>query len=198
MGLPLTLAVAPSAFSSLGFAFHRMKLPTGEADLRSFQSLAGAPDSAEPVEHDRGPVLDPDRIYASDKADRRAFLKALDAPVARAAARRRLWLGHHRGRGRSRRSWSNGLWSRSWAEHLRQHKRVSKADADIQDDVRRYHKGAGRAGRQPLSRSATPISVPARTAPSRRGSPRRSGPSRRHAPNPNERNRSHDRELRQD
>ncbi|CDM60971.1 hypothetical protein LPU83_pLPU83c_0409 (plasmid) [Rhizobium favelukesii] len=29
----------------------------------------------------------------------------------------------------------------SWAEHLRQHKRVSKADADIQEEVRRFHQG---------------------------------------------------------
>ncbi len=30
----------------------------------------------------------------------------------------------------------------SWAEHLRQHRRVSKADADVQQEVRRFHKGA--------------------------------------------------------
>jgi len=29
----------------------------------------------------------------------------------------------------------------SWAEHLRQHRRVSKADADLQEDVRRFHRG---------------------------------------------------------
>jgi hypothetical protein len=27
----------------------------------------------------------------------------------------------------------------SWAEHLRQHRRVSKADADIQAETRRFH-----------------------------------------------------------
>ena len=32
----------------------------------------------------------------------------------------------------------------SWAEHLRQHKRVSKADADIQGDVLRFHQGEQR------------------------------------------------------
>jgi hypothetical protein len=29
----------------------------------------------------------------------------------------------------------------SWAEHLRQHQRVSQADADVQDAVRRFHVG---------------------------------------------------------
>jgi hypothetical protein len=29
----------------------------------------------------------------------------------------------------------------SWAEHLRQHRRVSKADADIQAEARRFHQG---------------------------------------------------------
>jgi hypothetical protein len=29
----------------------------------------------------------------------------------------------------------------SWAEHLRQHRRVSKADADLQSEVRRFHVG---------------------------------------------------------
>jgi hypothetical protein len=29
----------------------------------------------------------------------------------------------------------------SWAEHLRQHHRVSQADADIQEAVRRFHQG---------------------------------------------------------
>ena len=29
----------------------------------------------------------------------------------------------------------------SWAEHLRQHKRVSKADAELQQQVRRFHLG---------------------------------------------------------
>jgi len=29
----------------------------------------------------------------------------------------------------------------SWAEHLRQHRRVSKADADVQEQVRSFHQG---------------------------------------------------------
>lgn len=31
----------------------------------------------------------------------------------------------------------------SWAEHLRQHRRVSKADADLQMEVARFHAGNG-------------------------------------------------------
>jgi hypothetical protein len=32
----------------------------------------------------------------------------------------------------------------SWAEHMRQHKRVSHADADLQASVMRFHRGADR------------------------------------------------------
>jgi hypothetical protein len=32
----------------------------------------------------------------------------------------------------------------SWAEHLRQHRRVSNADADLQGELLTYHKGPGR------------------------------------------------------
>jgi len=31
----------------------------------------------------------------------------------------------------------------SWAEHLRQHRRVSRADADVQEAVRAFHRGEG-------------------------------------------------------
>jgi hypothetical protein len=30
----------------------------------------------------------------------------------------------------------------SWAEHLRQHRRVSKADADLQSEAIRFHVGS--------------------------------------------------------
>jgi hypothetical protein len=32
----------------------------------------------------------------------------------------------------------------SWAEHLRQHKRVSNTDADLQQEVMRFHVGPDR------------------------------------------------------
>ena len=31
----------------------------------------------------------------------------------------------------------------SWAEHLRQHRRVAHADADLQRDLARFHRGPG-------------------------------------------------------
>jgi hypothetical protein len=48
----------------------------------------------------------------------------------------------------------------SWAEHLRQHRRVSKADADIQQEVRRFH--AGQEG--PVVRHFLHVDPPARPA----------------------------------
>ncbi|TJW68792.1 MAG: hypothetical protein E5X43_35780, partial [Mesorhizobium sp.] len=49
----------------------------------------------------------------------------------------------------------------SWAEHLRQHRRVSKADADVQEEVRRFHKGPG----GPTVRHLLAINRPAREIP---------------------------------
>lgn len=138
IGVPFTLAVAAIGLLSVGFAFHAMKLPKGEADLIPSNHWP-EPLTSEPVEHDRGPVLVLIE-YTIDKADRSEFLKAL----ARLSHERRRDGAY--GWGVTEDAADPGrlvewFMVESWAEHLRQHKRVSKADADIQDDVRRYHKG---------------------------------------------------------
>ena len=95
---------------------------------------------AEPIAHDRGPVMIM-VTYRILQADRAPFLAALE----------RL----------SEERWRDGAYSwgisedaanperivewffvESWAEHLRQHKRISKTDADIQAEARRFHQGA--------------------------------------------------------
>lgn len=141
IGVPFTLLTGAAGLVALGLGAHRLKLPKGEADLMPSRHWP-EPLTAAPVEHDRGPVLIQIeyRISPDDRAD---FLKAL----ARLSAERRrdgayAW-------GIAEDAADPGLmleWFQveSWAEHLRQHHRVSKADADIQAEVLRFHRGEGR------------------------------------------------------
>ncbi|WP_219738461.1 MFS transporter [Rhizobium gallicum] len=55
----------------------------------------------------------------------------------------RLWLGRDRGFCRSAKE-VEWFMVESWAKHLRQHKRVSQADADLQAKVLAYHSGPDR------------------------------------------------------
>ncbi|ATE60560.1 MFS transporter [Thauera sinica] len=138
IGVPLTLLAGAAGLVLVGLAAHRVKLPRGEADLVPSNHWP-EPLTAAPVEHDRGPVLIQIE-YRIAPEDRPAFLKAL----ARLSGERRrdgayAW-------GIAEDSADPGLmleWFHveSWAEHLRQHKRVSRADADVQDDVLRFHQG---------------------------------------------------------
>lgn len=138
LGVPATLLVGAGCLLVAGVLFHRVKLPRGEADLVASNHWP-EPLTAEPVEHDRGPVLILIE-YRVAKADRAAFLHALDG------------LSHERRRDGAY-GWGvtedaaeperivEWFMVESWAEHLRQHKRVSKADADLQRDVVKFHIG---------------------------------------------------------
>lgn len=139
--VPFTLLAGAAGLALVGLAAHRIKLPAGETDLMPSNHWP-EPLTATPVENDRGPVLIQIeyRIAAPDRAD---FLKML----ARLSAERRrdgayAW-------GIAEDTADPGLmleWFQveSWAEHLRQHRRVSGADADIQEDVLRFHQGEQR------------------------------------------------------
>jgi hypothetical protein len=72
--------------------------------------------------------------------DRPAFLQALEAV---AQERRRdgayAWgVAEHTGEPERVQEW---FLVESWAEHLRQHQRVSQADADLQGEAQRFHIG---------------------------------------------------------
>ncbi|MDX1067520.1 MFS transporter [Sinorhizobium medicae] len=138
VGVPSALGIAAIGLLCVGLGFHRVKLPRGEAELVPSNHWP-EPLTAQPVENDRGPVLILIE-YIVDRKDRPAFLKALAS------------LSHER-----RRDGAYG-WGvtedaadpsrvvewftvESWAEHMRQHRRVSKADADVQQEVRAYHQG---------------------------------------------------------
>jgi MFS family permease len=141
VGIPAALLAGGVGLVAVGFLLHRVKLPKGEADLQASNHWP-EPLLAEPVAHDRGPVL-VQIEYQVAKADIPAFLHAMRLV---ALERRRdgayAW-------GVSEHTAQPGLvleWFmvESWAEHLRQHQRVSKADADMQTEVLRFHSGPGK------------------------------------------------------
>ncbi|MBD2749381.1 MFS transporter [Microvirga sp. BT688] len=134
-----TLIVAGTGLAIAALLAHRAPLPSGEGDLTPSLHWP-EPAMAEPVAHDRGPVMIM-VTYRIRQADRSAFLTALE----------RLSEGRRRD---GAYAWGvsedaadpehivEWFFVESWAEHLRQHKRVSKADADIQAETRRFHQGA--------------------------------------------------------
>ena len=117
---------------------HRIKLPAGEADLAPSNHWPEPLVAAE-IANDRGPVLILIE-YSVPQADREAFLRAINAL---SVERRR---DGAYGWGVTEDTADPGklvewFMVSSWAEHLRQHRRVSKADADLQSEVRRFHVG---------------------------------------------------------
>ncbi len=140
VGTDTALLCAAAFLVVLGLAtlVRRVALPTGDDDLSPANHWAD-PDLHEMPENDRGPVL---VTIAYDVAahDRPAFL----ATINRLSEERRrdgayAW-GIMEDAARPERlvEW---FFVESWAEHLRQHRRVSKADADIQSDLRAFHHG---------------------------------------------------------
>ena len=138
LGVPGALLVSGGGLIVVAFILNRVKLPAGEADLAPSNHWP-EPLTSEPVEHDRGPVLIlvEYRIARDDRGKFIACLKRLSD------ARRR-----------------NGAYGwgitedaadpekivewfmvESWAEHLRQHHRVSNADADVQRETVQFHVG---------------------------------------------------------
>lgn len=137
-GIPQTLLIAAAGLLVAGVVMHRVKLPRGDADLVASNHWP-EPLQAEPVAHDRGPVLITIE-YRIDPARRTAFLHALSN-----LSRERQKDGAY--------NWGvtedssdpatvlEWFFVESWAEHLRQHKRVSKADADLQAATHAFHEG---------------------------------------------------------
>ncbi|RYE34704.1 MAG: MFS transporter [Hyphomicrobiales bacterium] len=141
IGVPATLIAGAGCLLVAAVVFHRVKLPRGEADLVASNHWP-EPLTAEPVDHDRGPVLILIE-YRVARTDRPAFLAALN----RLSAERRRDGAYGWGVTEDAAD-PEGIveWFmvESWAEHLRQHKRVSKADADLQHDTIRFHIGPER------------------------------------------------------
>lgn len=141
IGVPLALLSGAVGLAAIGCIAHRIKLPKGESDLMPSNHWP-EPLTATPVEYDRGPVLIQIE-YRVALEDRSAFLKIL----ARLSAERRRDGAYAWGITEDSADPSLMLeWFQveSWAEHLRQHKRISKSAAEIQEEVLRFHQGEER------------------------------------------------------
>jgi MFS family permease len=140
MGVPITLLLGAVALAVAGVTFYRVRLPSGEADLEPSNHWP-EPLLAAPVANDRGPVM-VQIEYRIPRDRQAAFLQVLD----------RLSLGRRRD--------GAYLWGvvedasdperivewflvESWAEHMRQHRRVSVSDADLQREAAAFHAGPG-------------------------------------------------------
>ncbi|HET6220519.1 MAG TPA: MFS transporter, partial [Dongiaceae bacterium] len=140
IGVPPTLLLGSVLLVAAGLVFHRLKLPAGEADLVPSNHWP-EPLTADPVEHDRGPVLVliEYRVTRDDRADFLHVLGRLSEERRRDGA---YGWGVTEDAADPERvvEW---FMVESWAEHLRQHKRVSVSDADLQREALRFHRGPG-------------------------------------------------------
>jgi MFS family permease len=139
IGTDATLIISALSLALIAMLAHRAPLPSGEGDLTPSLHWP-EPALAEPVAHDRGPVMIM-VTYRIAQADRPAFLTALH----RLSEERRRDGAYAWGVSEDAADPEHIVeWFivESWAEHLRQHKRVSKADADLQAEARRFHRGA--------------------------------------------------------
>ncbi|MGO4523353.1 MFS transporter [Microvirga sp. 2MCAF35] len=140
IGTDTTLLVAGAVLALSGILAHRAPLPSGEGDLTPSLHWP-EPAMAEPVAHDRGPVLIM-ITYRILQDDRLAFLTAL----YRLSEERRRDGAYAWGISESAADPEHiveWFFVESWAEHMRQHRRISKTDADIQTEARRFHQGPG-------------------------------------------------------
>jgi quinol monooxygenase YgiN len=139
IGVPTTLLAGASGLSVAALIARRSRLPLGESDLNPSNHWP-EPIVSETVKGDRGPVL-VTITYRVRLQDRQAFLECL----ARLASERRrdgayAWgISEDAGDPERLLEW---FFVESWEEHLRQHHRVSRADADVQQEARRYQVGA--------------------------------------------------------
>ncbi|MDO3445194.1 MFS transporter [Agrobacterium sp. V1] len=154
-GVPGTLLIGSAGLFAAGLVMHRLKLPAGDADMVPSNHWP-EPLVAEPVAHDRGPVLILIE-YNVEKHHRSAFLHALDELSQERRRDGAYGWGVTEDSANPQKivEW---FMVESWAEHLRQHKRVSNADADLQGKVLAYHSGLER----PVVRHFLTINRPGR------------------------------------
>ena len=138
LGLASTLLIAGAGLVITGVLLKRLALPAGEADLQPAEHWA-APVVHDDVDVRHGPVLIQIR-YRVPQEDRAAFKKAIHKL---AQSRRRdgaySWgLMEQTDDPTSLLEW---FMVESWQEHMRQHQRVSHADAELQQAVLQYHQG---------------------------------------------------------
>ena len=139
VGVAETLGVAAAVGALVSLIGHRWTLPEGDADLTPSLHWP-EPATQNPLPFDAGPVMIR-IVYTVSPPQHAAFATAI-APLGR--TRRRdgayAWgLMFDTERPSTVIEW---FLVESWAEHLRQHGRVSVADRLLQDAVKRLHEGA--------------------------------------------------------
>ncbi|MDM0015865.1 MFS transporter [Variovorax sp. J22P168] len=140
-GVPLALLMGAVGLVVVAALFHRIRLPAGDTDLQPSRHWP-EPLLAEPVDNDRGPVM-VQVEYRVRKQDRAAFWQAIQRlSLARRRDGAYAWGITEDASDPDRLlEW---FLVESWAEHLRQHERVSMAQADVQYEAWRYHMGPDR------------------------------------------------------
>ena len=138
IGVPYALAASAAGLVIVALLFHRVRLPIGEADLQASNHWP-EPLVAESVANDRGPVM-VQVEYRIRQEDRAAFLDAMKhLSQERLRDGAYAWgVAEHTSDPQRVVEW---FFVESWAEHLRQHHRVSHADADLQAEALRFHVG---------------------------------------------------------
>lgn len=136
--LPMALLVAAVGLTVSALVFNRLKLPTSETDLQPSRHWP-EPLMADPVANDRGPVMI--QVEYRVKKDQRAeFVRTLkNLSAGRRKDGAYAWgITEDTSEPEVLLEW---FLVESWAEHLRQHHRVSNADADLQRELLKYHVG---------------------------------------------------------
>lgn len=141
IGIRAALLTAALVLTLGALAVLRLRLPAGDADLTPSNHWP-EPALADPVEHDRGPVTITVE-YRVARSDRAAFLRAL-TDLARERRRDGAFAWGVSEDAADPERIVEWFMVASWAEHLRQHRRVSRADADIQAELARFHRGPER------------------------------------------------------
>jgi predicted MFS family arabinose efflux permease len=138
IGIASTLLAGGILLAIAALIGHFFKLPAGEADLTPSHHWP-EPAIVVPPDNDRGPVMVTVE-YRVRAQDRSAFFEAIE----RLSQERRRDGAYAWGVSEDTADPERMLewfFVESWAEHLRQHRRVSAADADVQAEVARYHSG---------------------------------------------------------
>ena len=142
-GVPAALLLSAAVGAvSLALAF-AAPLPTRELDLTPslhWPEPAVSPGMRDKIEVDRGPVLISIE-YLVEQADVAAFLQALNEFRSERLRDGAFQWGVFEDAGRPGRFVEHFMVA-SWLDHQRQHRRVSKEDADLQAKAVSYHRGA--------------------------------------------------------
>ncbi|MCZ0733335.1 MFS transporter [Phreatobacter sp. AB_2022a] len=161
-GIRGTLLIAALVLAVAGFVMHRVRLPAGEADLAPSNHWP-EPLVAAPIDNDRGPVLIliEYRVPAAQRDDFLRLAHALSIERRRDGAYG--WgMTEDTADPEKLVEW---FMVSSWAEHLRQHRRVSKADADLQKELARFHSGQGEPVVRHFLHVEPPTQAPGRAGP---------------------------------